>query len=154
MDDSALELQRPDVPVNLNDLAARKGEGSRSLEARHQVLTTIRKFAIMATWPEDWLLFKAPAEQAAGRRVPARTAAAIGCAISTGSKSSTSAAPRRSRRTIRAVFQYRITGSGRCKLTRQIVEEIEGGRSSTDDFCKGKSGSDLDLSARKAARAN
>jgi hypothetical protein len=35
-----------------------------------------------------------------------------------------------------------------------VLEEVEGGRSSTDDFCKGKDGLDLELAVRKAARAN
>jgi hypothetical protein len=154
MSDDALALRRPDVPVNLNDLAARKGEAIEIIEARAQVLTTIRKFAIAATWPEDWLLFKAPVEQ--GGQVVAYLQDCGGDRLRDlyGIEIFDIGRPEKIETNEPSVFQYRITGSGRCKLTQQILENVEGGRSSTDDFCKGKTGSDLDLAVRKAARAN
>jgi hypothetical protein len=53
---------------------------------------------------------------------------------------------------------YLITGSGRCNLTGQTVESMEGGRASTDDYIVKQNptptGVALELSVRKAARAN
>jgi hypothetical protein len=151
---TALELRRPDVPVDLNELAAQKGEALEIIEARAQVLATLRKAAISATSPEDWLLFKAPAEH--GGQVVAylqdcgadRVRDLYGIEIYNVSR------PERVMTNDPGVFHYLIRGSGRCKLTRQVVVDIEGGRSSTDDFCKGKTGVDLELVVRKAARAN
>lgn len=151
---STLELRRPDIPVTLSELAALKGEAVEIIEARVQVLETLRKASIRATSPEDWLLFKAPEEQ--GGQVVGylqdagadRVRDLYGIEIFDVSK------PEKVVGTEPGVFTYLISGSGRCKLTRQIVEVMEGGRSSTDDFCKGKTGVELELLVRKAARAN
>jgi hypothetical protein len=51
-------------------------------------------------------------------------------------------------------FLYIQRGSGRCKLTGQIVEDMEGGRSSTEDFVQGSTGAARELLVRKATRAN
>lgn len=152
--DAALVLRRPDIPVTLSELAALKGEAIEVIEARVQVLETLRKAAIRATSPEDWLLFKSPEEQG-GQTVgylqdcgADRVRDLYGIEVFGISK------PEKIVGNDPAVFHYIVTGSGRCKLTRQVLEEVEGGRSSTDDFCKGKTGADLELSVRKAARAN
>jgi len=151
---SALALRRPDIPVTLSELAALKGEAVEIIEARVQVLETLRKASIRATSPEDWLLFKSPEEQ--GGQVVGylqdcgadRVRDLYGIEIFEVSK------PEKIVGNDPTVFHYVISASGRCKLTRQIVEQMEGGRSSTDDFCKGKSGAELELLVRKAARAN
>lgn len=150
----ALELRRPDIPVTLSELAALKGEAVEVIEARVQVLETLRRAAIRATSPEDWLLFKSPDEQ--GGQITGylqdcgadRVRDLYGIEIFGISK------PEKIVGAEPGVFHYLITGSGRCKLTRQVVEEMEGGRSSTDDFCKDKKGAELELAVRKAARAN
>lgn len=150
----AIELRRPDVPTTLSELAALKGEAVEIIEARVQVLETLRKAAIRATHPEDWLLFRAPAEQ--GGQVVGylqdcgcdRVRDLYGIEVFAVSR------PEKIVGNDPAVFHYLIEGSGRCKLTRQTVEAMEGGRSSTDDFCKDKTGADLELAVRKAARAN
>ena len=59
----ALTLRRPDIPVTLSELAALKGEALEVVNARVQVLETLRKAAIRMTSPEDWLLFKSPDDQ-------------------------------------------------------------------------------------------
>jgi hypothetical protein len=151
---TALELRRPDVPTDLNELAAHKSEAIDIIEARAAVLTTLRKAAIASTSPEDWLLFKSPVEH--GGQVVAylqdcgadRVRDLYGIEIFDVSR------PERILSNDPAVFHYLIRGSGRCKLTRQLLVDVEGGRSSTDDFCKGKAGVDLELAVRKAARAN
>jgi len=152
--DTALQLRRPDIPVTLSELAALKGEAIEVIEARVLVLETLRKAAIRATSPEDWLLFKSPEEQ--GGQIVGylqdcgadRVRDLYGIEVFGISK------PEKIVGNDPAVFHYIVTGSGRCKLTRQVLEEVEGGRSSTDDFCKGKTGADLELAVRKAARAN
>jgi hypothetical protein len=149
-----LETRRPDVPIDLNELAAQKDQAVEIIDARARVLQTLRKAAIGATSPEDWLLFKSPAEH--GGQVVAylqdcgadRVRDLYGIEIFNVSR------PERIATNDPAIFHYLITGDGRCKLTRQTVVEIEGGRSSTDDFCRGKTGVELELAVRKAARAN
>jgi hypothetical protein len=151
---TALELRRPDIPVTLSELAALKGEAIEVIEARVQVLETLRKASIRATSPEDWLLFKAPEEQ--GGQIVGylqdcgadRVRDLYGIEIFDVSK------PEKIVGNDPAIFHYLISASGRCKLTRQVVEMMEGGRSSTDDFCNGKTGTELELLVRKAARAN
>lgn len=148
------ELRRPDVPVTLTELAALKSGAIEVIDARWQIVATLRKASIRLTSPEDWLLFKSPEEQ--GGQVVGylqdcgadRVRDLWGIEIHSISK------PEKIVGNDPAVFHYLITGSGRCKLTRQELEEVEGGRSSTDDFCKGKAGVELELAVRKAARAN
>jgi hypothetical protein len=150
----ALALRRPDHPVTLSEIAAMRGEAVEIIEARVQVIETLRKASIRATSPEDWLLFKSPEEQ--GGQIVGylqdagcdRVRDLWGIEIFNVSK------PEKVVGNDPGVFSYLITGSGRCKLTVQFVEMMEGGRSSTDDFCKGKTGVDLELAVRKAARAN
>lgn len=149
-----LEARRPDVPITLSELAAEKGEAVEIINARALVLSTLRKAAILATSPEDWLLFKALDEQ--GGQVVGylqdcgadRVRDLYGIEIFNVSK------PEKVVGGEPGVFHYLISGSGRCKLTRQVLEDVEGGRSSTDDFCRDKKGVELELAVRKAARAN
>lgn len=151
---TALELRRPDVPVTLTDLAARKGEAIEIIEARVTVLETLRKAALRCTHPEDWLLFKAPAEH--GGQVVGylqdcgcdRVRDLYGIRVFDVSK------PEKLTTNDPAVFHYVITGCGRSAFTLQTVEGIEGGRSSTDDVCRDVKGLALDLLVRKSARAN
>jgi hypothetical protein len=151
---TSIALRNPAVPPTLAELAARKGEALEIIEARVQVLETLRKAAIRSTHPEDWVLFKAPDDQ--GGQVVGYLQDA-GCdrvrdlygieIFDIGHLEKIAGADA-------GVFTYIVSGSGRCKLTRQVVEAMEGGRSSTDDFCKGKAGAELELTVRKAARAN
>jgi hypothetical protein len=146
----ALALRKPATPVTLSELAALKGEAVEIIEARVLVLETLRKASIRATSPEDWLLFKSPDEQ--GGQIVGylqdcgcdRVRDLYGIEIFEVSK------PEKVVGNEPGVFHYLITGSGRCKLTRQVVEAMEGGRSSTDDVCRGKSGAELELLVRKA----
>lgn len=153
-DPTTLALRRPDVPTTLGELAALKGEAVEIIEARAQVLHTLRTAAIRATHPEDWLLFKSPEEL--GGQI---TGYLQDCGCDRvrdlyGIEVFGITPPQKISGTEPATFHYVITGSGRCKFTKQTVEAMEGGRSSTDDFCKDKTGADLELAVRKAARAN
>lgn len=149
--ETAIERRSPAVPITLQELAAMKGEALEIIQARITVLETLRKAAIRATSPEDWLAFKAKDGsvtcylQDAGAQ---RIMDLYGVEIFGVSE------PRKIAGSEPGVFHYIIRGNGRCKLTRQTIEDIEGGRSSTDDFCKGKTGAQLELDVRKAARAN
>jgi hypothetical protein len=66
--EGTLALRRPDTPVTLSELAALKGEALEVIEARVQILETLRKAAIRATSPEDWLpwTLQAASQLAAG----------------------------------------------------------------------------------------
>lgn len=150
----ALALRRPDAPADLTALAALKGEAVEVIESRVLILETLRKAAIRATHPEDWLLFRAPQEQ--GGQVVGylqdcgcdRVRDLWGIEVYDVSK------PEKIQTNDPAVFHYLQSANGRCKVSTQIVEQMEGGRSSTDDFCRDKTGADLELAVRKACRAN
>jgi hypothetical protein len=149
-----LALRRPDVPVTLVDLAALKGEAVAIIEARIQVVDTLRRASIRATSPADWLLFKSPDEQGGQVVGYLQDCGADRVRDLWGIEIFDVRQPEKVVGNDPTIFHYLIRGSGRCKLTKQILEEVEGGRSSTDDFCKGKTGLDLELAVRKAARAN
>jgi hypothetical protein len=151
---TTVALRRPDVPTTINELAALKGEAIEIIQAREQIIATLRSASIRATNPEDWLLFKTP-DDLGGQIVGYLQD--CGCDRVRdlwGIEVFDVGRPEKVTGTEPGVFHYLITGSGRCKITRQIVETMEGGRSSTDDFCRDKTGADLELAVRKAARAN
>jgi len=147
-------IRSPKTPTTINELAALRGDAIEVIEARVQVIETLRRASIRATSPADWLLFKAPEEQGGQIVGYLQDAGADRVRDLWGIEIFNVSAPEKITGNDPAVFHYIIRGSGRCKLTRQVLEEVEGGRSSTDDFCRGKVGADLELSVRKAARAN
>lgn len=146
-----LPMEHPGREVGLAELAARKGEGLAIIEARAKILETLRKAAIRATSPEDWLLFKDRVGAVIGYLQDCgcdRVRDLYGIEIrDVGRPEKVSGEDGES-------FTYLIQGGGYCGITHQTVESIEGGRSSTDDFLLGKSGVELELACRKAARAN
>lgn len=144
-------VRHPNVPVTVNDLAALKGEAIEVLDARIQILEVARKRAIRMTSPEDWVLFKAKDDRITGYLQDA------GCdriRDITGIEVYNVTEPERIMSADGQSFMYVIRGDGRSRLTMQVVEQMEGGRMSTDDFCKDKTGIALELVVRKAARAN
>ena len=144
-------LRHPAVPVTVNDLAALKGEALEVLDARITILETARKRAIRMTAPEDWVLYLSKDGRITGYLQDA------GCdriRDITGIEVFGVSEPARVVAADGQSFMYLIRGSGRSRLTMQVVEEMEGGRESTEDFCKGKTGARLELDVRKAARAN
>lgn len=151
---SALELRRTDIPVTLSELAAMKGEAMEVIAARVEILATLRKASLRATQPEDWILFKSPDEQGGQIVGYLQDAGAERTRDLWGIEIFGITPPEKITTNDPKVFTYVISGSGRCKLTRQTLESVEGGRSSTDDFCRGKEGAELELTVRKAARAN
>lgn len=151
---AALDIRRPDVPVTIADLAARKAEGIEIIEARGVVLATARKIGLRLTSPPDWVLFKAPEEHGGQIVGYLQDAGADRVRDVTGIEIFDVSTPEKVVGAQPGEFHYIVRGSGRCKLTGQIVETMEGGRSSTDDFARGKNGVELELLIRKAARAN
>jgi hypothetical protein len=145
-------IRHPGIPTTVEALAARgPGEAIEILEARIAVLETARKRAIRITSPEDWLLFRRDDGRITGYLQDAgceRIRDITGIEVfDVGEPVRVAAHDARS-------FMYLIRGSGRSKLTGQVVEAMEGGRESTDDFCRDKKGAQLELAVRKAARAN
>ena len=146
-----LPMEHPGREVSLSELAARQGEGLAIIEARAKILETLRKAAIRATSPEDWLLFKDRKGAVIGYLQDCgcdRVRDLYGIEIQdVGRPEKVSGEDGQS-------FTYLIMGGGYCGITHQTVESIEGGRSSNDDFVKDKYGVELELAVRKAARAN
>jgi hypothetical protein len=137
------------VPRDLDALAALPGTGALdNIRAREVVLTTARFAILRMAAPEHMVLFKAPDGQITaylGDHACEGARNLLGIEIYNQSR------PEKLLGDEPGVFYYVVTGDGRCKLTGQTVE---GGRASTDDFCKGKHGLALELDVRKAAVAN
>jgi hypothetical protein len=146
-----VRVRHPAVPVSLDELAALKGAALEVMEARIQILETARFRAIRMTHPEDWVLFKSPDDRITAYLQDAgceRVRDILGIEIfDVTTPEKVTAADGKS-------FGYIITGRGRSRLTLQEVEAMEGGRESTDDFCKDLTGVKQDLRVRQAARAN
>ena len=147
-------LRSPQTPATLSDLAALGGGADKVIEARVRTIETLRRASIRATSPEDWVLYKAP-DDLGGQIVgylqdcgTDRVRDLWGIEIYDVSK------PQKLTAEDGETFHYLITGSGHCKLTRQVVVDMEGGRNSSDDFCRDKTGLEKELAVRKAARAN
>lgn len=149
-----LDLRRPDVPVTLTELAARTNAGVEITDARHRVLDTVRTHGYQLTHPADWVLFKAPEEHGGQVTAYLQDAGCDRVRDLFGIEVFNITRPEKIPGNEPGQFLYVISGDGRCKLTGQTVEQMEGGRSSTDDFCRDKTGAELELAVRKAARAN
>ena len=148
---STVALARPDVPVSLIELAALKGEALEVIEARIAILSRVRKAALQATTPSDWVLFRTRDGQVTGYLQDAgceRVRDLFGIRIFNISK------PEKIPTADPNLYHYIVTGDGACALTRQVIERIEGGRSSDEDFCRDKSGIEKEKAVRKATRAN
>lgn len=142
------------APSTLSQLAGQLDRGLDIIKARAAILETARRAAIRMTSPEDWLLFKDKEGRTVGYLQDAgcdRVRDVYGIEVFDISK------PEKIQIGT-AEFMYVITGSGRCHLTGQVVESIEGGRSSTDDYIVRQNppliGSQMELAVRKSARAN
>ena len=153
----ALDIRHPAAPATLEQISALGDGGNEIVRARVQVLQTLRKASIQATSPEDWLLFHAVDRRTGQERTIGylqdagcdRVASLWGIEIFGIEKPERVMANDGT-----PAFMYLIRGSGRCSITGQTVEQMEGGRSSSDDFCKDEKGTALELKVRKAARAN
>jgi hypothetical protein len=147
-------IRHPGAPTNLNELASRKGEAVEIVEARVQVVETLRRASIRLTSPPDWLLFKAPDDQGGQIVGYVQDSGADRFRDLWGIEVFDVSDPEKITGNDAGVFTYIVRGSGRCRITGQTLEQIEGARSSTDDFCRGVAGVALEVLVRKAARAN
>jgi hypothetical protein len=152
---TALEPRRSTAlvpPRDMDDLAALHETGAlENIQARETVLSTVRLAILRMASPEHLVLFRAPEGQVTAYL---SDHACEGAANMLGIDIFNVSRPEKVLGDEAGVFHYIVTGDGRCKLTGQTVERVEGGRSSTDDFCKGKHGVALELDVRKAAMAN
>jgi hypothetical protein len=142
------------VPGSLTDLASRLDDGMAIIKAREMILETARHAGVRMTEPEDWLLFKDKQGRTVGYLQD------CGCervrpifGISTFDVGRPEKLPLAD-----GGFIYTITGSGRCALTQEIIENVMGGRASTDDYITRQDpplkGAQLELAVMKAARSN
>jgi hypothetical protein len=154
---TAIDIRHPAAPATLEQIAALGDGANEIVRARIQVLQTLRRASIQATMPEDWLLFHASDRRTGQERTVGylqdagcdRVASLWGIEVFGIEKPERIMANDGT-----ANFMYLVLGSGRCSITGQTVEQMEGGRSSSDDFCKDEHGTALELKVRKAARAN
>lgn len=141
------------VPYTLDELAARKREAIEIVTAKYEMLKGVRNWALRALWPQDLVLFRSPdglvtafLEDAGCDRVRPYFGIEIRD-VSVPVKTVSPADPN--------AYYYTVTASGVCKLTGEILEPIEGGRSSTEEFVKHVTDPlQKDLLVRKAARAS
>ena len=144
-------LRRPDIPVTVDQLAARQAEGIAIIEARARILETARVMAIRMTSGPDWVLYRAPDGQVTGYLQDAgaqRVRGIFGISVyNLGPMERVNGSEP-------GEFFYLIRADGRANLTGEIVEAVEGARSSLDDNVKDKKGVELERAVRKNARAN
>lgn len=148
--ETALELRRPSTPATLSEIAALGGEGVKIVQARVQILQTLKAASIAMTHPEDWLLFKDKDGNIKCYLMDAgcdRISALWGIEVFNISDPVKITAEDKS-------FCYVVVGDGRCAITGQVVEKIEGMRASTDDVAKTLKGAKQEYVVRKSARAN
>ncbi len=154
VDEGSLTLRRG-VPVTIEELAALNVSAAiKNIEARFTIVETIRARAVMATFPTDWVLFRAPEEQGGqitGYLMDAGAKRALGGA---GVEVYDVSDPVRVDGTEPGTFSFRYWASGRSTITGQVIEKVLGSRSSTDDACKGLAGVPLEDKVLKMARAN
>lgn len=139
------------VPRTLLDLAALRHDALPVIDTKIKVLTTIRKAALLMTYPTDWTKYRADdgsvicyLEDAGADRV--RDLFGISIFDVTRAEKIIGDEP--------GDFCCVVMGSGRCSLTGQSVEMMEGVRGSKEKACEGLSGAMLEARVRKLARAN
>lgn len=154
----ALVSQRP-TEGGIMDLIANEERAVELVKARAATVSHARRAAISVTTPEDWVFFRDYDGRETGYL---QDAGADRVRDIMGIEVFNIRTPQRipEKPVEGEAFTYIVIGDGRCKLTGQIVEAMEGGRASTDDFIvkqKEESrpkGANLELLVRKSARAN
>lgn len=150
----ALELRSPKTPTTINELAVLRGEGVEITQARATIVNSLRRAAISITHPEDWLLFKEPDAPFDTATAYLQDSGADRVRDLYGITIFDVGEPQKVPGNKDGEFFYIIRGSGYCAVANKYTYNVEGGRSSKDDFCKYQEGPKLDLYVRKAARAN
>jgi hypothetical protein len=139
------------VPVTFEELASDIDAGLQMLERRNTLVTSARKWAIAQTWPEDYVVYQSVVgritcylSDAGGQRA----AAIWGVNVINVSEPQIVGAPDGKH------FAVIVRGDGYSRLSKQTVEGFIGARSSDEKFCEDKSGQQLEIAVKKAARAN
>jgi len=153
---TAITRRRPDVPTTVDELASLQAEGHEIIQAREQILQTLRSASIRATHPSDWLLFRAIDDVSNEERITGflqdsgceRVRALWGISIIPTDAFERIEAPD-------GQFAYRTCGRGTCAITGEEVLEVEGIRYSTEDFVKYVDNPiQKEMRVRQAATAN
>ena len=144
------DLATMNIGGTLTELAALK-TGGDMMKARGALVDMARRIMIAATFPADYVAFRDPNGRVT---LYLQTKGAERTVDILGLETFHVSDPERIATADPNVFHYVIRGDARSRLTGRVIENIEGGRSSTDDFCKGKTGLELELAVRKAARKN
>jgi hypothetical protein len=149
----AIALRHPAIPVTLSHLSTLKvGEAIEIIQARAQIIKTAYHESIALAPEAHFTLYRTPDGIVTAYLEDA------GCQLGAkkifGITSFDVGTPEKVMGDLPGEFHILITGSGRSSLTGETIERIEGGRSSTEDFCRGLTGVALELKVRKAARAN
>jgi len=145
-------LRAPDVPVTLEELSAHREQAIEIVRARADILETLTLAAIRRTDPEDWLLFRTKDGAELGYLQDCgadRVADLWGISVYDVKSPERTALDG-------GAYLYSVRGSGRCGVTGKTVMDVEGCRTSDEDFC---SRDDVkpgmkEVLVRKAARAN
>jgi hypothetical protein len=153
-EDETLDLRRTDVPVTIEEIAALGLEESEAIiQARVQIIRTLRAQSIKQTHPSDWVLYKEKNTQRVNAYLEDK-----GCQRLMdlwGVEVTAITTPERVNSEDGQSFAYSVMGDGFCKVTRRAVKSIEGVRYSTERFAQEQpAGIQREIAVKKAARAN
>jgi len=147
------ELERPDVPITLMDLTTRPIDPADILEKRYTSVATLRRLSILLTYATDWSLYHDVVSGRTGCYLRD-----VGCQRIRGTNGveieNIGDMERIELGDPPGAFMYIVRGDGFNKVTGERLPRVEGGRASTEEIFKGKTGADLELDVRQAAFAN
>jgi hypothetical protein len=154
--DRSLELRRPSIPTDINELAnLEENRGKEIIEHRAAILENLRIASIKLTVPRDWTLFKnreGVVTGFLGDEGCDRVKKLWGIQIDGLSQ------PERIPPTGTAsdgAFAWAMRGDGHCKITGESVYDMEGVRYSNERYAEEKpDGIQREVAVKKAARAN
>lgn len=154
IDEQALDIRRPDVPITVEEIAALGEEKSEAIiSARVQIIQTLRKQSILQTHPSDWVLYK---DTNTGRVLAFLEDKGCQRLMDLwGIEVNNITTPELISSQDGQSFAYSVMGDGISKLTRRVVRNVEGVRYSTERFATEQpDGLPREVAVRKAARAN
>lgn len=154
VDDTSIELRKPSIPTTINELASLGAKGKAVIEAKKEILQTLRIASIQLTMPNDWVLFRVIDER--GDTITGflsdqgcdRIKKMWGIKIHNLTEPERIESPD-------GVFAYRITGDGFSETVGEAALNMEGIRYSNERYADEKTeGIQREVAVRKAARAN
>lgn len=154
VEEDSLDIRRPDVPITVEEIAALGTDQAKAvIEARVQIIKTLRAASIKQCHPSDWVLYKDTKtgrvlayleDKGAQRLMPLW-----------GIEITRITTPTRENSEDGLSYAYGIIGDGYCNVTRGKVLSMEGTRYSTEHFATEKpEGIQREAAVKKAARAN